>query len=258
MERIAWLKNKIETCPIWTPVNEFERELFELENGRVEEVSNEIVSANYSVPTNCKICKSRLIPIEGNLSCIDCGLVETIVYDPLNPGWSTTNQFQIVYGYSRIVNFREHLIRIQGLETRTIPSKLLYDVRRELNGRMTDKNGMLKILKKLKYKIYYINVFLILKIVCDVDPIEIPDKLTDRLLELFSKIQRPFNQSKPSKRNNFLNYRYTINKLLHIIGGDALNYVQYFPLLKQLDKNVIYDIIWKKICNICDFEFTPS
>jgi len=53
-----------------------------------------------------------------------------------------------------------------------------------------------------------------------------------------------------------LNYYYTAYKLCELL--DEKYYLPHFPMLKDRDKIVEQDVIWKKICKELDWEFIPT
>jgi hypothetical protein len=52
---------------------------------------------------------------------------------------------------------------------------------------------------------------------------------------------------------NFLNYYYTAYKLCELLGEET--YLPFFPMLKDKEKRIEQDVIWKKICEELDWEF---
>jgi hypothetical protein len=55
---------------------------------------------------------------------------------------------------------------------------------------------------------------------------------------------------------NFLNYYYTAYKLCELLGETS--YLEHFPMLKDPEKRMEQDVIWKKICEELDWEFIPT
>ena len=52
------------------------------------------------------------------------------------------------------------------------------------------------------------------------------------------------------------NYYYTIYKLCELLG--QMQFLPYFPLLKDREKQIEQDEIWKKICADLNWEFIPT
>ena len=83
-------------------------------------------------------------------------------------------------------------------------------------------------------------------------PIMSPE-LEDTLCNLFIELQAPYSKFCPDDRVNFLNYYYTAYKLCELLGETG--YLPMFPLLKDKEKRIEQDAIWKKICQELDWEF---
>ena len=81
-------------------------------------------------------------------------------------------------------------------------------------------------------------------------------QLEEQLCNLFMEIQGPYAKFCPDDRVNFLNYYYTIYKLCELLGQNE--FLPYFALLKDREKMMEQDEIWKKICEELDWEFIPT
>ena len=71
-------------------------------------------------------------------------------------------------------------------------------------------------------------------------------ELEDKLCNLFMDIQAPYAKFCPDDRVNFLNYYYTVYKLCELLEKNE--FLPYFPMLKDRDKRIEQDAIWKQIC----------
>ena len=81
-------------------------------------------------------------------------------------------------------------------------------------------------------------------------------ELEETLCNLFDELQTPYSKFCPDDRVNFLHYYYTIYKLCEL-----LNQYQYLPLLSMLkdrEKIIEQDEIWKKICKYLNWKFIPT
>ena len=81
-------------------------------------------------------------------------------------------------------------------------------------------------------------------------------ELETLLCNLFSDIQAPYTKYCPDDRTNFLNYHYTIYKLCELL--DQRKFLPFFPMLKDPEKRIEQDEIWKKICDELNWEFIPT
>ena len=78
-------------------------------------------------------------------------------------------------------------------------------------------------------------------------------ELEETLCNLFIELQSPYSKYCPDDRVNFLNYYYTAYKLCELLGEEK--YLPFFPMLKDKEKRIEQDTIWKKICEELDWEF---
>ena len=111
------------------------------------------------------------------------------------------------------------------------------------------------ILKKLGYNKFYEHIPYI-KYKLGIKPPTMTPQLEEQLCNLFMEIQGPYAKFCPDDRVNFLNYYYTIYKLCELLG--QIQFLSYFPLLKDREKQIEQDEIWKKICAELNWEFIPT
>jgi len=69
-------------------------------------------------------------------------------------------------------------------------------------------------------------------------------------------IQVPYSKYCPQGRVNFLNYYYTVYKLCELL--DQKQFLPYFPMLKDREKRIEQDEIWKNICQDLNWQFIPT
>ena len=81
-------------------------------------------------------------------------------------------------------------------------------------------------------------------------------ELEETLCNLFIELQAPYSKYCPDDRVNFLNYYYTAYKLCELLG--ETQYLKDFPILKDREKRMEQDQIWKQICSDLDWEFIPT
>ncbi len=74
--------------------------------------------------------------------------------------------------------------------------------------------------------------------------------------ELLGQKREEFTEEFMFKLLDFLNYYYTIYKLCELLG--QTQYLPYFPMLKDRDKRIEQDEIWKKICMELNWDFIPT
>jgi hypothetical protein len=82
------------------------------------------------------------------------------------------------------------------------------------------------------------------------------EELHETLCVLFIEIQKPWAVHCPANRTNFFNYTYTLYQLCVLL--DQTQYLPYIPMMKDREKQLEQDMIWKKVCQDLDWEFFPS
>ena len=164
------------------------------------------------------------------------------------------------YAYKRINHFREILAQFQAKETTQIPSDILENIQLQIKkeridiGSITNKKTK-EILKKFGYNKYYEHIPFI-KDKLGIKPPTMSPELEEKLCNLFIEIQRPYAKFCPDARVNFLNYYYTIYKLCELLEED--HFLPYFPMLKDREKRIEQDEIWKNICKELNWQFIPT
>ena len=219
---------------------------------------------NYIFPTDiCSVCKKgELIPIEyeGILVCNNCSSNTKFLIENEKPSYKEPPKEVCFYAYKRINHFREILAQFQAKETTQIPDQVLENIRFQIKkeridlSQITNKKAK-EILKKLGYNKYYEHIPFIKDKLGIKPPIMSPE-LEETLCNLFSSIQEPYSKFCPEERVNFLNYYYTVYKLCELL--DQKQFLPYFPMLKDREKRIEQDEIWKKICNELEWEFIPT
>ena len=211
----------------------------------------------------CQYChKGELIPVEheGILVCKNCGKNTKYLVENEKPSYKEPPKEVCFYAYKRINHFREILAQFQAKETTQIHEDVLEDIKQQIKKeritlkQITNKK-MKEILKKLGYNKYYEHITFIKDKLGIKPPIMAPE-LEETLCNLFIDIQGPYAKFCPDDRVNFLNYYYTIYKLCELLGQNE--FLPYFALLKDREKMMEQDEIWKKICEELDWEFIPT
>lgn len=211
----------------------------------------------------CKSCNNgELIPIEdeGLLVCNKCYIQIPFLIENEKPSYKEPPKEVCFYAYKRINHFREILAQFQAKESTQIPEKVIEDIKLQIKKERIEleqiTNAKAKeILKKLGYNKYYEHIPFIKDMIGIKPPVMTPE-LEDTLCNLFIEIQAPYAKFCPDDRVNFLNYYYTVYKLCELL--DQKQFLPYFPMLKDREKRIEQDVIWKKICNQLDWEFIPT
>ena len=221
------------------------------------------INAFISQTDICKFCfKGELIPVEdeGILVCNSCSRSIPYLIENEKPSYKEPPKEVCFYAYKRINHFKEILAQFQGKETTQIPQEVIENIKFQIKKERTEleqiTNAKTKeILKKLGYNKYYEHIPFI-KDKLGIKPPIMSQELEETLCNLFIELQAPYSKYCPDDRVNFLNYYYTAYKLCELLG--ETKYLPLFPLLKDREKRIEQDEIWKKICEELDWEFIPT
>jgi len=231
-------------------------------------VNNEITNIQqFIVPADiCSSCyKGELIAQEeeGILICNngECGIFTTYIIDSSKPTNKEPPNEVSYTAYNRLNHFKEILSQFQAKETTQIPDEVLETIRNRIKKeRITDLSKinymkMKEILRKLGLNRYFEHIQYINSLFGIKPPI-MNEELHETLCVLFIEIQKPWAVHCPPDRTNFFNYTYTLHQLCVLL--DQTQYLPYIPLMKDREKQLEQDMIWKKVCNDLDWVFIPS
>lgn len=208
----------------------------------------------------CQYChKGELIPLEdeGTLVCNTCSRTIPYLIENEKPSYKEPPKEVCFYAYKRINHFKEIIAQFQGKETTQIPLDVIENIKLQIKKERIDLSQITnlktkEILKKLGYNKYYEHIPFIKDKLGIKPPIMSPE-LEETLCNLFIELQGPYSKYCPDDRVNFLNYYYTAYKLCELLGEEK--YLSFFPMLKDKEKRIEQDVIWKKICEELDWEF---
>jgi ribosomal protein L37AE/L43A len=208
---------------------------------------------------NCEKCNDELIPIEheGIMVCKNCSAQYKYIVEHKKPSYKEPPKEASFYAYKRINHFKEILAQFQAKETTQIDDSVIIKIKNQIKKeRITvdelnnEKTKM--ILKNLGFNKYYEHIPFI-KQKLGIKPPTMSKDLEEKLCNLFMQIQKPYAQFCPNDRVNFLNYYYVLFKLCELLNEDK--YLKHFYMLKDSEKRIEQDEIWKKICNELNWEF---
>uniref|UniRef100_A0A6C0EET7 Viral late gene transcription factor 3 zinc ribbon domain-containing protein n=1 Tax=viral metagenome TaxID=1070528 RepID=A0A6C0EET7_9ZZZZ len=228
-------------------------------------IDDSFIDVNHFVNNSdiCKFCyKGELIPLddEGILICNVCFKNVPYLIENEKPSYKEPPKEVCFYAYKRINHFKEIIAQFQGKETTQIPPEVIENIKHQIKKeriKITQiTNAKTKeILKKLGYNKYYEHIPFI-KDKLGIKPPVMSPELEDKLFNLFMELQAPYSKFCPDDRVNFLNYYYTAYKLCELLKENQ--YLEHFPMLKDREKRIEQDNIWKKICEELDWEFIPT
>lgn len=215
-------------------------------------------------PTDvCQSCyKGELIPMddEGVLICNICFKNVQYLIENEKPSYKEPPKEVCFYAYKKINHFKEILAQFQGKETTQIPAEVIENLKHQIKKERIECSKLTyyktkELLKKLGYNKYYEHINFI-KDKLGIKPPIISQELEETLCNFFMEIQYPYAKHCPDYRVNFLHYYYVLYKLFELL--DETQYLPEIPMLKDREKLIEQDTIWKKICEELDWEFIAT
>jgi len=214
----------------------------------------------------CESCKQgELIPQdeEGILICnnMACGKFISYIVDNSKPTNKEPPNEVSYTAYIRLNHFKEILSQFQAKETTQIPEEVIDAIKARIKKEriedmsLINYDKMREILRKLGLNKYFEHIQYINSLFGIKPPI-MNEELHETLCVLFIEIQQPWAVHCPANRTNFFNYTYTLYQLCVLL--DQTQYLPYIPMMKDREKQLEQDMIWKKVCNDLDWEFFPT
>ena len=211
----------------------------------------------------CQSCyKGELIPMddEGVLICNVCFKNVQYLIENEKPSYKEPPKEVCFYAYKKINHFKEILAQFQGKETTQIPVDVIDNLKYQIKKERIECSKLTyyktkELLKKLGYNKYYEHINFI-KDKLGIKPPIISQELEETLCNFFMEIQYPYAKHCPDYRVNFLHYYYVLYKLFELLG--ERHYLPEIPMLKDREKLIEQDTIWKKICEELDWEFITT
>ena len=211
----------------------------------------------------CKSCyKGEMSPIEdeGVMICNLCGNSIKYLVENDKPSYKEPPKEVCFYAYKKINHFKEILSQFQGKETTQIPEEVIENLKSQIKKERINMSDLTyykckDLLKKLGYNKYYEHINFI-KNKLGIQPVLISQELEKTLCNFFMEIQYPYAKHCPDYRVNFLHYYYVVYKLFELL--DQTTYLEHIPMLKDREKLIEQDSIWKKICDDLDWEFIAT
>jgi len=242
----------------------------------IEEKSNTIEKYFYNINNSyinydnycyesdiCKFCnKGEMVYAETDGICICNYCSKTIKYliENEKPSYKEPPKEVCFYAYKRINHLREILAQFQAKESTHIPIEVFENIKNQIKKERLEIKDLSnkktkEILKNLGYNKYYEHIPFI-KDKLGIKPPVMSQELEEKLCNLFMEIQKPYAKYCPKDRVNFLNYYYTLYKLCELL--EERKFLPYFPQLKDREKKMEQDAIWKLICEDLGWDYIPT
>jgi len=205
----------------------------------------------------CLECKiEKILDIgESSYVCPECGDSEEVILDE-------DRQIKEYSPYKRINHFKEWINQFQAKESTEIPEPIFLDIINEINKNRIrdltklDRDKMKQILKKLGYNNLYEHIPYIINKLSGLEAPNINRHIEMKFIDMFTKIQEPWEIFKSPDRKNFLSYSYVLHKFCQLLELDHL--LICFPLLKSARNLKDQEQVWEKICKVLKWEFISS
>ncbi len=211
----------------------------------------------------CQYCnKGEMIPIEdeGLLLCNSCFKNVPYLIENEKPSYKEPPKEVCFYAYKKINHFKEILAQFQGKEMTQISNEIIENIQNQIKKERIELAQLTylktkEILKKLGYNKYYEHIAFI-KNKLGIQPLVINPEMEELLCSLFMELQAPYAKFCPDYRVNFLNYYYVLFKLCELLNEKS--YLVEIPMLKDREKLIEQDEIWKKMCGVLNWDFMPT
>jgi len=214
----------------------------------------------------CEVCEQgEMVPQEdeGVMICnnMKCGRFITHIVDSSKPNNKEPPNEVSYTAYIRLNHFKEILSQFQAKETTQIPVEVIDQIKARIKKeRITDMkeinyDKMREILRKLGLNKYFEHIQYINSLF-GIKPPVMNEELHETLCVLFIEIQKPWAVHCPPNRTNFFNYTYTLYQLCVLL--DQTQYLPFIPMMKDREKQLEQDMIWKKVSGDLDWEFFPT
>jgi hypothetical protein len=210
----------------------------------------------------CSACKRGemvYVESEGMSICSNCSNSIKYLIEIDKPSYKEPPKEVCFYAYKRINHLKEILAQFQAKESTNIPDEVFENIKNQIKKERISLNELTnkktkEILKNLGYNKYYEHIPFI-KDKLGIRPPIMSAELEETLCNLFMELQKPYSKYCPKDRVNFLNYYYTLYKLCELLNERS--FLPYFPMLKDREKRIEQDQIWKKICEDLGWKFIP-
>lgn len=219
---------------------------------------------NYLNATNfCSYCQEgELIPLddEGVLICNSCFKNAPYLIENEKPSYKEPPKEVCFYAYKKINHFKEILAQFQGKETTQIPAEVIENIKQQIKKERVkieelSYTKLKEMLKKLSYNKFYEHIQFIKNKLGITPPVFTPE-FEETLCNLFNELLSPYSKFCPNDRVNFLNYYYVLFKLCELLGESR--YLHEIPMLKDREKIIEQDEIWKHMCTELNWVFIAT
>jgi len=210
---------------------------------------------------SCPSCKIGKCVFDTQLCadiCLSCGVMQYKLVEECTPNHTEVYNAPTYVPYQRQSHFREVVVQMQGKQQTTIPIKVLDDIHMEMTKRGLETLSLCQIrtiLKAIKQSKYYEHAIFILEKLGQRVP-HLSIELEDKLMKQFLLMQQSYQKHAKDERANFLNYYYTLYKMLEIEG--RMDCLPFIPMLATRSLTAQNDTVWRNICTDLGWVYKPT
>jgi len=212
--------------------------------------------ACYDCGEDCEVC-------EGQLVCRGCGTVN-------GPTYATSLQemgqssLSHPSQYRRSNHLQANLEQITGCNRQDPPAEVVARVREHIrlhniNTESLTPARMRECLKAMKLSGCYRWTAYLCRVFGGRGFLDLDTETISKLHAMFETIEKAYAVACPTRRTNFINYRYVVFKCLELCGmADAARCIVPGGGLKSRAKVYELDGIWKTITEVAGWRFIPT
>lgn len=160
--------------------------------------------------------------------------------------------------HKRVLHFKYWLKRLQGKEKNMVSQEVIEVVKQHIkfqNVKGIHYWVVRNALKSLGLQKYYPNTVSIMSCIRGQPLFKLQRTHEEELITMFLSLQDVFSNLQ-NKRVNMLSYPFVVKKLCEIKGWKRLANV--IPTLKSHSRLISQDILWREICVLKGWNFTPT
>ena len=188
--------------------------------------------------------------------CDDCGVVQpgNVIFEQM---FGHNVRSKHTSNYKRIHHWHERISQLLIMESRIPPEHMVAIGTRLLDGShaVISKDTIRAVLRSLNLQVYIEKWLQIIERCTGIYPPCPGPVILERLDDQFKEIEKPFLETKPESRRNFLNYNYVFSRLLQRMN--CTKFCMFFPLIRSKQKLRSLDETWAKMTTLMRWPLEP-
>jgi len=211
-------------------------------------------------PDLCYACGKECRLEEGQMVCVACGTVNDKMVLETGLAEREHSTISVPSQYRRANHLEAIVEQLTGCTKRDPPPEVEEAVREFIRVHRVDKRRLTpqrvrEILKQLKMSSAYRWAAYFSRQLGGRGHLELSREVREKISEMFEQIERAYSICAPVSRQNMLSYRFVVSKSLQLLGVSGGGEISQ---LKSRQKVNELDAVWRKICEINGWKFTPT